>query len=94
MKRLKLNHYPKAVGLLLLILMTVVLARSAHAQQEVDPTWFNPWPEPGMLAKHRTLSPAANRQQQKNSSVSSRHLPPQRHARRQGNSRVRNKITS
>ncbi len=39
----------------------VALSISAHGQQEVNPTWYNPWPEPTKTIAHRSQPvPAAS----------------------------------
>jgi hypothetical protein len=43
MKRLGLNSLRKFLGFACAIAMAALMARAAYGQQEVDPTWFDPY---------------------------------------------------
>jgi hypothetical protein len=44
----------------------LALSISAHSQQEVDPTWYNPWPEAAKTIAHQSQPvPAASGEKKK-----------------------------
>jgi len=56
-------HLSRAV---LAIAAVLALSVSAFSQQEVDPTWHNPWPEPTKTIAHKPESgPAASGEKKK-----------------------------
>lgn len=73
-----------------LLVTTIALTRRALAscQQEVDPTWYDPWPVSNKIAA-KPLQPrtASQKPKQKNSSVSARRPGKKARVKRTGNQR-------
>lgn len=57
----------KVAGILSCALLAVAamltLSVSAYCQQEVDPTWYNPWPEPTQSVSHHSQPGPAAKQE-------------------------------
>jgi hypothetical protein len=54
-----------AVNRALLAVAAVTLSIPSHGQQEIDPTWYNPWPQTSKTVVHRPQpGPAANHKKQ------------------------------
>ena len=62
----------KDAGILSCVLLAVAamltLSISAYGQQEVDPTWYNPWPEPTKAVSHH-LQPGPAAKQEKGGKI-------------------------
>ena len=51
---------------LLAVAALLALSVPSHSQQEVDPAWYNPWPEPNKTVAQRPKpGPAANHEKEK-----------------------------
>jgi hypothetical protein len=70
MKRSRLKALVRVSGLLLAIVASLLLAPAAHSQQEVEPTWFDPWPASKKVFTQPSQSRApSGKAARKNSSV-------------------------
>ena len=48
-------------------MVMLTLSLLSHSQQDVDPTWYNPWPEPGKTVAHKQQPrPTASGEKKKN----------------------------
>jgi hypothetical protein len=50
---------------LMVILMGMTLLQRAYGQQEVDPTWYNPWPAAGKEVPHSMQARPTNTPQRR-----------------------------
>lgn len=85
MKLSRANRLPtrllRSATLLAAVISTLLVP--AFSQQEVDPTWYNPWPEPDKVISQPSRPPVAHRKsERKTSSVSSDHRPPKSRTKR------------
>jgi hypothetical protein len=65
--------------------LSLLSVPAAYSQQEVDPTWFNPWPEPGKVISQPSQPRAAkHKPQRKANSVLSDRRPVKPHRKRRG----------
>jgi hypothetical protein len=66
-----------ALGPTLLVAITIsmLLRTAAYCQQEVDPTWYNPWPVSNESAVKASQPRAARQKPKQKSSSVSQHTP-------------------
>ncbi len=67
-------------AVLFVMAMSMLSVPAAYSQQEVDPTWFNPWTEPSKVISQPSQPRAAKgKPQRKTNSVLSERRPPKSH---------------
>jgi hypothetical protein len=76
-KRQTTNKLRNALGLgsTLLVAVTMLLVPVAYSQQEVDPTWYNPWPVSNEGAVKAWQARAAKQNPKQKSGSRSQHPP-------------------
>jgi hypothetical protein len=58
----------RVIGVMV-VLMGSTLVPAAHGQQEVNPSWYDPWPSANKNVPHSSRAQVANRQKSKVSAV-------------------------
>jgi len=77
MKRSTLNKLARMLSLLLATGISVLVARRALGQQEVNPTWYDPWPTVNKDVSESSRARAAKKKGvRKLEAVASKPVPP------------------